>query len=51
MMEHGNWLSGTLVYLGAAVLAVPLAKKSNRTPADPRSKGYHDPPSCPYATA
>ena len=27
MMEHGNWLSGTLVYLGAAVLAVPLAKK------------------------
>ena len=26
-MEHGNWLSGTLVYLSAAVLAVPLAKK------------------------
>ena len=26
-MEHGNWLSGSLVYLGAAVLAVPIAKK------------------------
>ncbi len=26
-MEHGNWLSGSLVYLAAAVLAVPLAKK------------------------
>lgn len=26
-MEHGNWLSGTLVYLSAAVLAVPIAKK------------------------
>jgi len=25
-MEHGSWLTGTLVYLGAAVLAVPLAK-------------------------
>ncbi len=27
MIEHGSWLSGTLVYLAAAVLAVPLAKK------------------------
>jgi glutathione-regulated potassium-efflux system ancillary protein KefC len=26
-MEHGGWLTGTLVYLAAAVLAVPLAKK------------------------
>ena len=26
-MEHSNWLSGTLVYLSAAVLAVPLARK------------------------
>jgi glutathione-regulated potassium-efflux system ancillary protein KefC len=26
MMEHGNWLTGSLVYLGAAVLAVPLAR-------------------------
>ncbi|CAN5890752.1 glutathione-regulated potassium-efflux system protein KefC [soil metagenome] len=25
-MEHTSWLTGTLVYLGAAVLAVPLAK-------------------------
>ena len=25
-MEHGNWLTGSLVYLAAAVLAVPLAK-------------------------
>jgi glutathione-regulated potassium-efflux system ancillary protein KefC len=25
-MEHGNWLTGPLVYLAAAVLAVPLAK-------------------------
>ena len=25
-MEHGNWLTGSLVYLGAAVLAVPLAR-------------------------
>jgi glutathione-regulated potassium-efflux system ancillary protein KefC len=25
-MEHGNWLSGTLVYLAAAVLAVPIAR-------------------------
>jgi glutathione-regulated potassium-efflux system ancillary protein KefC len=25
-MEHGNWLNGSLVYLAAAVLAVPLAK-------------------------
>ena len=25
-MEHGSWLTGTLVYLGAAVLAVPLAR-------------------------
>jgi glutathione-regulated potassium-efflux system ancillary protein KefC len=25
-MEHGNWLLTTLVYLGAAVLAVPLAR-------------------------
>jgi glutathione-regulated potassium-efflux system ancillary protein KefC len=25
-MEHGSWLTGTLVYLAAAVLAVPLAK-------------------------
>jgi len=25
-MEHGNWLSGSLVYLAAAVLAVPLAR-------------------------
>ncbi|MDE2402032.1 MAG: glutathione-regulated potassium-efflux system protein KefC [Burkholderiales bacterium] len=26
-MEHTNWLISTLVYLGAAILAVPLAKK------------------------
>lgn len=26
-MEHTSWLSGSLVYLAAAVLAVPLAKK------------------------
>lgn len=25
-MEHGDWLSVSLVYLGAAVLAVPLAR-------------------------
>jgi glutathione-regulated potassium-efflux system ancillary protein KefC len=25
-MEHGNWLTGTLVYLAAAVIAVPLAR-------------------------
>jgi glutathione-regulated potassium-efflux system ancillary protein KefC len=25
-MEHGSWLTGTLVYLAAAVIAVPLAK-------------------------
>ena len=25
-MEHGNWISATLVYLAAAVLAVPLAR-------------------------
>ena len=25
-MEHGNWLTGSLVYLAAAVLAMPLAK-------------------------
>jgi glutathione-regulated potassium-efflux system ancillary protein KefC len=25
-MEHTNWLTGTLVYLGAAVLAVPVAR-------------------------
>jgi glutathione-regulated potassium-efflux system ancillary protein KefC len=25
-MEHGSWLTGTLIYLGAAVLAVPLAR-------------------------
>jgi glutathione-regulated potassium-efflux system ancillary protein KefC len=25
-MEHGSWLTGSLVYLAAAVLAVPLAK-------------------------
>jgi glutathione-regulated potassium-efflux system ancillary protein KefC len=25
-MEHGSWLSGSLVYLAAAVLAVPLAR-------------------------
>ncbi|MDO9283275.1 MAG: glutathione-regulated potassium-efflux system protein KefC [Aquabacterium sp.] len=25
-MEHGNWLSNSLVYLAAAVLAVPLAR-------------------------
>jgi glutathione-regulated potassium-efflux system ancillary protein KefC len=25
-MGHGNWLSATLIYLGAAVLAVPLAR-------------------------
>ena len=25
-MAHGNWLTGSLVYLAAAVLAVPLAK-------------------------
>lgn len=26
-MEHGNWLSTSLVYLAAAVLAVPLARR------------------------
>ncbi len=26
MMEHGSWLNGPLIYLAAAVLAVPLAK-------------------------
>ena len=26
MMDHGSWLNGPLVYLAAAVLAVPLAK-------------------------
>ncbi|WOB07177.1 glutathione-regulated potassium-efflux system protein KefC [Piscinibacter gummiphilus] len=26
-MEHGGWLTGSLIYLAAAVLAVPLAKK------------------------
>ena len=25
-MEHGSWLTGTLIYLAAAVVAVPLAK-------------------------
>ena len=25
-MEHSSWLNGTLIYLGAAVLAVPLAR-------------------------
>ena len=25
-MEHGSWLTGSLVYLAAAVLAVPIAK-------------------------
>jgi glutathione-regulated potassium-efflux system ancillary protein KefC len=25
-MEHANWLTGSLIYLGAAVLAVPLAR-------------------------
>ena len=25
-MEHGNWISTSLVYLAAAVLAVPLAR-------------------------
>ncbi len=25
-MEHGSWLTGSLVYLGAAVLAVPIAR-------------------------
>ena len=25
-MEHGSWLTGSLVYLGAAVIAVPLAR-------------------------
>ena len=25
-MEHGNWLTGSLVYLAAAVLAVPIAR-------------------------
>src|SRR5690349_18142941 len=25
-MEHGNWLSSSLVYLAAAVLAVPIAR-------------------------
>lgn len=25
-MEHGSWLTGTLVYLAAAVIAVPIAK-------------------------
>ncbi len=25
-MDHGSWLTGTLVYLAAAVLAVPIAK-------------------------
>lgn len=27
MIEHGGWLTGSLVYLTAAVVAVPLAKK------------------------
>jgi glutathione-regulated potassium-efflux system ancillary protein KefC len=26
MMEHGNWLTATLVYLAAAVIAVPLSQ-------------------------
>ncbi len=26
-MEHSSWLTGSLIYLGAAVVAVPLAKK------------------------
>ncbi|RZI79868.1 MAG: glutathione-regulated potassium-efflux system protein KefC [Rubrivivax sp.] len=26
-MEHGNWLTSTFVYLAAALIAVPLAKK------------------------
>ena len=26
-MEHGNWLLASLIYLGAAIVAVPLAKK------------------------
>lgn len=26
-MEHGNWLTSTLVYLAAALVAVPLARK------------------------
>lgn len=26
-MEHGGWLTGSLIYLAAAVLAVPIAKK------------------------
>src|SRR5258708_5524849 len=26
-MEHSNWLAAALVYLGAAIIAVPLAKK------------------------
>ena len=25
-MEHGSWLTGTLVYLAAAVIAVPVAR-------------------------
>ena len=25
-MEHGNWLSTSLVYLAAAMLAVPIAR-------------------------
>ncbi|MDH5540251.1 MAG: cation:proton antiporter, partial [Rhizobacter sp.] len=25
-MEHTGWLTGSLVYLGAAVIAVPLAR-------------------------
>ena len=26
-MEHGHWLNASLVYLAAAVIAVPLARK------------------------
>jgi len=25
-MEHSAWLTGSLIYLGAAVIAVPLAR-------------------------
>ena len=30
-MEHGSWLTFALVYLGAAVLAVPLARLAGST--------------------
>ena len=31
-MEHGTWLTGTLIYLAAAVVAVPLARLLESAP-------------------